>query len=182
MRRYRIVTVACAALVMAFSVSSAAADTSSSSDGDDDKNPQTTHAKALCNVIPYLCPDSYVVNSPDAPEAIGPYSQGISTGRTLYLSGQLPTDPKTGEIPPDASIKEQTKRVLKNLEAVLRADDMELTDIVRTRVYITDISNYEAFNEAYANFFKSEPPARVTIEVAGLPANAQLEVSATAVR
>ena len=123
-----------------------------------------------------------VVTSPDAPEAIGPYSQAIRVGNTLYLSGQIATDPKTKQVMASADIETQTKLVLDNLLAVLKADGMELGHIVSTTVYLKDLNNFSKMNAAYGAYFKVSPPARATVEVSRLPRDVQIEISATAVR
>lgn len=123
-----------------------------------------------------------VLNSPDAPAAIGPYSQGIGAGRQAYLSGQLPIDPVTNQIPPGSTIQDQTRQVIKNLAAVLASDGMRLTDVVSTTVYLSDINDFAAFNEAYAEYFTDKPPARATVQVAQIPRGAKVEISAVAIR
>ena len=120
-----------------------------------------------------------VITSPDAPEAIGPYSQGISTGSLAFLSGQLPIDPKTGTIPADATIEDQTRQVLRNLDAVLKADGMSLDNVVSPTVYVSDLDDFARFNAAYAEFFGSgAPPARATVEVARVPLDALRQADA----
>lgn len=123
-----------------------------------------------------------VVASPDAPAAIGPYSQAIAAGNQLYLSGQLPIDPATGQIPAGSRIEDQTRQVLKNLAAVLDANEMTLSNIVSTTVYLSDLDDFAAFNAAYAEFFPQAPPARATVEVARVPRDAKVEIAAIAVR
>ncbi|WP_406383090.1 RidA family protein [Streptomyces sp. NBC_01618] len=124
-----------------------------------------------------------VVSTPDAPAAIGPYSQGISAGHLMFVSGQLPIDPKTGSLSADASIEEQTRQVLRNVEAVLKADGMSLKNVVSTTVYVADLDDFARFNSAYAEYFGSTaPPARATVEVARVPRDAKVEISAIAVR
>ncbi|MFE4444438.1 RidA family protein [Streptomyces sp. NPDC056820] len=123
------------------------------------------------------------ITTPDAPAAIGPYSQGISAGNLTFVSGQLPIDPKTGSLPADASIEEQTRQALRSVEAVLKADGMSLTHVVSTTVYLADLDDFARFNAAYAEFFgSSAPPARATVEVARVPRDAKVEISAIAVR
>ncbi|GLW96630.1 RidA family protein [Microtetraspora sp. NBRC 16547] len=123
------------------------------------------------------------VSTPDAPAAIGPYSQGISTGQLLFVSGQLPIDPRTGTLPAEASIEDQTRQVLRNVEAVLKADRMTLANVVSTTVYLADLDDFARFNTAYAEFFGTDsPPARATVEVARVPRDAKVEISAIAVR
>lgn len=123
------------------------------------------------------------ISSADAPAAIGPYSQGISAGNLTFVSGQLPIDPKTGALSADAPVEEQTRQVLRNVEAVLKADGMTLNHVVSTTVYVADLDDFARFNSAYAEFFGSAaPPARATVEVARLPRDAKVEISAIAVR
>src|SRR5882757_170099 len=119
-----------------------------------------------------------VISSHNAPEAIGPYSQAIKSGKTVYLSGQIAIDPKTKQLMADASIEDQTKRVLENLKAVLAADGMTLDNVVSTTVYVKDLNDFGKVNEVYATFFTSAPPARATVEVARLPKDAKIEISA----
>jgi len=121
-----------------------------------------------------------VVASPDAPRAIGPYVQAVAVGDTLYLSGQLPLDPKSGELVGD-DIRVQTEQVLLNLKAVLAAHGMSLDDAVMANVFLTQLSDFPSMNEVYAGFFKS-PPARATVEVKGLAKGARIEISLIAVR
>lgn len=123
------------------------------------------------------------VSTADAPAAIGPYSQGVSTGAVLYVSGQLPIEPRTGKLPTDGSIEEQTRQALRNVEAVVEADRMGLDHVVKTTVYLADLDDFDRFNSAYAEFFGSgAPPARSTVEVARVPRDAKVEISAIAVR
>ena len=126
--------------------------------------------------------DRRVVFSPDAPEAIGPYSQAIRVGNTLYLAGQIATDPKTKQFTATADIETQTKLVLDNLQAVLKADGMDMSHVVSTTVFLKDMNNFAKMNAVYASYFKSNPPARATVEVARLPRDAQVEISAIAVK
>ena len=124
--------------------------------------------------------DKRVIASPNAPAAIGPYSQAIKVGKTVYLSGQIAIDPKTKQLTSDASIEDQTKHVLENLKAVLAADGMTLDNVVSTTVYVKDLNDFGKVNEVYATFFTSAPPARATVEVARLPKDAKIEISAIA--
>jgi 2-iminobutanoate/2-iminopropanoate deaminase len=123
-----------------------------------------------------------VIASPNAPAAIGPYSQAIKVGKTVYLSGQIAIDPKTKQLMADASIEDQTRRVLENLKAVLAADGMTLDNVVSTTVFVKDMNDFGKVNEVYAAFFTSAPPARATVEVARLPKDAKIEISAIASR
>ena len=122
-----------------------------------------------------------VVKTPLAPAAIGPYSQGILVGHTLYCSGQIAIDPKTGSMI-TGSIADETERVLENLGAVLRAVGMDYENVVRCTVYLTDINDYAQVNEIYARYFNEAPPAREAVQVAALPRGARVEISCVAVR
>lgn len=120
------------------------------------------------------------VSSPQAPAAIGPYSQAVRSGDLLFLSGQIPLDPATGQLVA-GGIEAQTERVVKNLEAVLAAAGASLKDVVKTTVYLTDLGEFQAFNAAYARFFGEPPaPARATVQVAALPRGARVEIEAVA--
>jgi 2-iminobutanoate/2-iminopropanoate deaminase len=123
-----------------------------------------------------------VIASPNAPAPVGPYSQAIKVGKTLYLSGQIAIDPKTKQLMADASIEDQTRRGLENLKAVLAADGMTLDNVVSTTVFVKDMNDFGKVNEVYAAFFTSAPPARATVEVARLPKDAKIEISAIASR
>ena len=122
-----------------------------------------------------------VVKTPLAPAAIGPYSQGILVGNTLYCSGQIAIDPKSGSMI-TGSIVEEAERVLENVGAVLRAVGMDYENVVRCTVYLTDINAYAQVNEVYARYFNEAPPAREAVQVAALPRSARLEISCIAVR
>lgn len=115
-----------------------------------------------------------------APTPIGPYSQGVRAGSTLYCAGQVPLDPKTGQIV-SGDAAEQTRRVLDNLFAVLAANDLSSTHVVKTTVFLADMADYPAMNEIYANYFQANVPARTTVAVAGLPRGARIEIDAVAV-
>lgn len=124
-----------------------------------------------------------VLESPDAPAAIGPYSQGIAAGNTVYVSGQLPIDPKVGKIDNEQSIGEQTALSVQNIEAVLSEAKLDLDDVVSATVYLADMDDFAEFNKVYAEYFGTEAaPARATVEVAALPLGAKVEISAIAVR
>ena len=122
------------------------------------------------------------IKTPDAPEAIGPYSQAIKVGNMLFLSGQIPIDPKTKQLKADASIEEQTTQVLDNLKAVLAANGMTMADVVSTSVFMKDLNDFQKMNAVYATHFKEAPPARATVEVARLPRDVKIEISANAVK
>jgi 2-iminobutanoate/2-iminopropanoate deaminase len=120
-----------------------------------------------------------VVESKGAPRAVGPYSQGVEVGGWLFLSGQIPLDPSTGELV-EGDIKAQTERVLENLRSVLEAAGMAMEDVVQVTVYMTDLGEFEAMNSVYARYFPQDPPARVTVGVASLPKGAGIEISLVA--
>jgi 2-iminobutanoate/2-iminopropanoate deaminase len=129
---------------------------------------------------PTRAADKQAIQTPEAPAAIGPYSQAVRVGDTLYLSGQGAFDPKTNQAMADASIEVQTKQVLENLKAILSASGMAMSDVVSTTVYLTDINEFSKMNAVYATFFKETPPARATVEVSKLPRNLKVEISAIA--
>lgn len=121
------------------------------------------------------------VTTENAPKAIGPYSQAIEVGEMIYLSGQIAIDPRTENIE-GKTIEEQTAQVLRNLTAVLEAGGSDVSHVVRTTVYLTDISEFQAFNKAYESVFGSARPARSTVQVAKLPRDAKIEIDAIAVK
>mgnify|MGYP000941322005 FL=1 len=126
-------------------------------------------------------PELTIIKTPRAPAAIGPYSQAVLVGDTLYCSGQIAIDPKTGSLITD-SIERETEQVLENLGAVLRAAGMDYKDVVRCTVYMTDINDYAQINEVYSRYFNESPPAREAVQVAALPRGARVEISCIAVR
>ncbi|MEG0000758.1 MAG: RidA family protein [Comamonas sp.] len=126
--------------------------------------------------------DIRAVSSADAPKAIGPYSQAVAAGKVIYLSGQIPIDPKTGELMKDAPIEAQTRLVLENLKAVLAAEKLTMAHIVSTTVYMKDLNDFGKMNEVYAGFFSGVAPARATVQVARLPRDVAVEIGAIAVR
>jgi 2-iminobutanoate/2-iminopropanoate deaminase len=117
------------------------------------------------------------VTAPDAPAAIGPYVHAIRAGGLLFCSGQIPLDPRTGDLV-GATPAEQAGRCLENLAAVCMAAGASLGDAVRVTVYVTDLGAFSSVNEVYASFFESDPPARVTVGVAALPRGAKVEIEA----
>jgi 2-iminobutanoate/2-iminopropanoate deaminase len=114
-----------------------------------------------------------------APAAIGPYSQAVSAGGWLYLSGQIPIDPASGDLV-TGSVAEQSRRVLDNLKAVVEAAGGGLADVVKVTVYLTDLGTFGEMNEVYAAFFSENPPARACVEVARLPKDVSVEMDAVA--
>lgn len=119
------------------------------------------------------------VRTTDAPRAIGPYVQGVRVGNLLFVSGQIPLDPATGAMV-EGGIEEQTRRVLRNVEAILKTGGSGLSRVVKATVYLTDLRTFEAMNAVYASFFGEEPPARVCVEVSRLPKGAMVEIDAIA--
>ncbi|MEO1769436.1 RidA family protein [Candidatus Enterococcus ferrettii] len=119
------------------------------------------------------------IDTAKAPAAIGPYSQAIKVGNTLYLSGQLPIDPATGEFPSE-DIKEQTARSLENIKAILAEAGTNLTKVVKTTVLLKNISDFAAMNEVYGEYFNGTCPARAAYQVAALPKDALVEIEAIA--
>lgn len=122
-----------------------------------------------------------VVYTKSAPEPIGPYSQAVKVGNMLFVSGQIPVDPKTGEVV-KGDIKEQTRRVLENIKAVLEAAGYGLSDVAMAFVFLSDMSLFGQFNEVYAEYFKDKPPARVTVQAARLPRDVLVEIAVIAVK
>lgn len=122
-----------------------------------------------------------VVHTSEAPEAVGPYSQAISTDQLVFVSGQIPLDPQTGELV-GGGIAAQTRRVLDNVHAVLEAAGSSMSLIVKTTVFLTDINDFAAMNAVYAEYVPHDPPARSTIQVAALPKGAQVEIEVVALR
>ena len=120
-----------------------------------------------------------IIQTAQAPSAIGPYSQAVKTNGLIFASGQIPTDPQTGQFVP-GGIGEQTEQVLKNLAAVLEAACSGLNRVLKTTVFLADMGEFAAMNEVYAKFFKEEPPARATVEAARLPRDARVEIDAIA--
>ena len=121
-----------------------------------------------------------LIQTEKAPKAIGPYSQAIQAGNFLFLSGQIPLDPKTGELV-KGDIRQQTQRILENLKGVLESQKLGMEDVVKVTIFVKDIGNFNQVNEVYATYFPSSPPARSTVEVARLPRDADIEIEAIAI-
>jgi 2-iminobutanoate/2-iminopropanoate deaminase len=121
------------------------------------------------------------ISTDDAPKAIGPYSQAVEYEKMIFLSGQVGINPGTGNID-SSTIEGQTKQVMTNLEAVLRASGSDLSHVVKCTVFLTDLEEFQSFNKTYASFFKSNLPARSTVQIAKLPRNAKVEIDVIAVR
>jgi 2-iminobutanoate/2-iminopropanoate deaminase len=120
-----------------------------------------------------------VIATPAAPAAIGPYSQGIAVGKLVFVSGQLPIDPATGE-PAPGGVAAQTERSLENVKAVLESAGLTLADVVKTTVFLKDMNDFAAMNAVYASYFTESFPARAAVEVARLPKDALVEIEAVA--
>ncbi len=121
-----------------------------------------------------------IVSTTEAPAAVGPYSQAVRIGPMLFTAGQIPLDPQSGQIVSE-DVAEQTKRVLENLTAVLKAENMNFSNIVKTTVFMTNLADFQTMNDIYAGYFKDSPPARSTVQVAALPRGAQVEIEVVAV-
>ena len=125
-------------------------------------------------------PAKKIISSNEAPAAVGPYSQAVRAGNLLFLSGQLPLDPKTGTIVGE-DIETQTKQVLNNIKAVLAAGGLSLSNVVKTTVFMKDLQHFQKMNGVYKEFFTQDAPARSTFQVANLPMNALIEIESIAV-
>jgi 2-iminobutanoate/2-iminopropanoate deaminase len=121
-----------------------------------------------------------VIQTVRAPKAIGPYSQAIQAGNFLFLSGQIPLDPASGELV-KGDIREQARRVLENLKGVLESQNLGMEDMVKVTIFLKDMGNFSQVNEVYGTYFPSSPPARSTVEVARLPRDVEIEIEAIAI-
>lgn len=123
-----------------------------------------------------------IIQTSKAPAPIGPYNQAILAGNTLYISGQIPINPKTGELVSE-SIKEETTQVMENLKAVLTEANMTFENVVKTSIFISDMNNFTEINQVYGSYFNNETaPARETVEVANLPKFVNVEISMIAIK
>lgn len=120
-----------------------------------------------------------VIQTEKAPKPIGPYSQAIRAGNFIFLSGQIPIDPKTGELA-KGDIRQQTQRVLENMKGVLESQGLGMEDVVKVSIFLKDMETFSQMNEVYATYFSSSPPARSTVEVSRLPKDSNLEIEAIA--
>ena len=121
-----------------------------------------------------------IITASKAPKAAGPYSTAVRQNGFVFLSGQIPLNPETGQLV-TGSIEDQTARVLENLSAVLEAGGLTLADVIKTTVFLKDMNNFSRMNETYAKYFPNNPPARSTVEVARLPRDVQVEIEAIAI-
>lgn len=122
-----------------------------------------------------------IIHTEDAPEAVGPYSQGIITDNFIYTSGQIPFVPEKGEVI-SQDIEEQTHQSLKNLKAVIEEGGVSLEDVVKVNIFLTDINDFSKVNAIYSDYFSSNPPARSCVEVSNLPMGVKIEIEAVAVK
>lgn len=120
-----------------------------------------------------------IISTPNAPAAIGPYSQAVRWNGLIYCSGQIPLDPATGQIV-EGGIEEQTVRVLDNLKAVLEAAGASLETVLKTTIFVKDMGDFGKVNEVYGRYFPANPPARATVEAARLPRDVRVEIEAVA--
>ena len=121
-----------------------------------------------------------IISTTDAPAAVGPYSQAIRSGQFIFCSGQIPLDPKTAQMV-QGDINAQTRRVMENISAVLRAEGLTFENIVKTTIFLTNLADFQTVNDLYGSYFKSDPPARSTVQVAALPKGANVEIEVVAV-
>ena len=120
-----------------------------------------------------------IISTNDAPAAVGPYSQAVRVGAMVFCAGQIPLDPKTGQIV-TGDIGAQTRRVMDNITAVLKAEGLNFDHIVKTTIFLTDLGDFQTVNETYGSYFKQEPPARSTVQVSALPKGAHVEIEVIA--
>lgn len=122
-----------------------------------------------------------IIRTADAPQAIGPYSQAVEAGGFVFLSGQIPIDPKTGSVI-QSDIKIQVRLVMENAGAILKSAGCSFADVVKTTIFLKSMGDFPAVNEAYGQYFPSEPPARVTVEVSRLPKDVSVEIDFMALK
>ena len=120
-----------------------------------------------------------VIQTEKGPKAIGPYSQAVQAGNLVFLSGQIPIDPKTGELI-KGDIRQQTQQVLENMKGILESQKLGMEDVIKTTIFLKDMGDFSQVNEVYATYFPSSPPARSTVEVAKLPRDVDIEIEAIA--
>ena len=121
-----------------------------------------------------------IISTSEAPAAIGPYSQGVRVGSTVYYSGQIPLDPKTGQVV-SGGIDVQARRVMENIGGLLKAEGLGFENIVKTTIFLADIGDFQTVNEIYGGYFKQAPPARSTVQAGALPKNVRIEIEVIAV-
>jgi 2-iminobutanoate/2-iminopropanoate deaminase len=116
-----------------------------------------------------------IIKTADAPQAIGPYSQAVEAGGFVFVSGQIPIDPKTGSVV-QADIKQQTHLVMENAKKILAAAGCQMSDVIKSTIYLKNMSDFAAVNEVYGSYFPADPPARATVEVSRLPKDVSIEI------
>jgi 2-iminobutanoate/2-iminopropanoate deaminase len=122
-----------------------------------------------------------IINAKNAPEPIGPYSQAVMVGNTMYCSGQVAINPQTGELI-NEDLKAETYQVMKNLKAVLSEADLNFSNVVKCSIFLLDMNDFEVVNQVYGQYFQKDPPARETIQVARLPLDVNVEISLIAIK
>ncbi len=137
-------------------------------------------ARCLSAICSYSRWMKTIISTTEAPAAIGPYSQAVRVGSFLFCAGQIPLDPKTGEIV-SPEINAQTKQVMQNIGAVLRSAGLSFENVVKTTIFLIDFADFQTVNEIYGSHFKNEPPARSTVQVAALPKASRVEIEVIAV-
>lgn len=126
--------------------------------------------------ITFASMEKKIIRTDNAPAPIGPYSQAVQFGNMLFISGQVPIDPATGNVVA-GDIKTETTQVMKNLEAILKEAGMDFTNIIKTSIFLMDMGQFAQVNEVYGSYFKDMPPARETVQVSGLPKGVSVEIS-----
>jgi 2-iminobutanoate/2-iminopropanoate deaminase len=121
-----------------------------------------------------------IISTTEAPAAIGPYSQAVRVGSIVFCAGQIPLDPSSGQMV-SGDVSEQTRRVLDNVAAILKAEQLTMADVVKTTVFLTDFADFPKMNDVYTDYFGDQPPARSTVGVSTLPKNARVEIEVIAV-
>jgi 2-iminobutanoate/2-iminopropanoate deaminase len=132
-----------------------------------------------CPTLDNITPMKKIISTNEAPAAVGPYSQAVRMGPMVFCAGQIPLDPKSGQIV-SGDIAAQTRRVLDNITAVLKAEALTFENIVKTTIFLTDLNDFQAVNEIYGSYFSQQPPARSTVQVSALPKGANVEIEVIA--
>jgi len=121
-----------------------------------------------------------IISTSDAPAAIGPYSQGVRVGSIVFYSGQIPLDPKTGQVVP-GGIDVQTRRVMENIGGLLKAEGLGYDNVAKTTIFLANMADFQTVNEIYGSYFKQAPPARSTVQAGALPKNVGIEIEVIAI-
>jgi len=121
-----------------------------------------------------------IIQTSEAPEPLGPYSQAVSSGKMLFVSGQIPLDPQTGEFV-TGNIEEETKMVMRNIQAILQAGGTDFSRVVKCSIFVKDLNDFSRINQVYGDYFPQQPPARETVEVNRLPKDVNVEISCIAI-